>query len=110
MACFESIRAMALALPEAVEADHHGFPSVRVRGKIFCTFRADPQRMMVKLDLEDQTNLCAGHPELMSPVPGYWGRKGSTWVDYDRAHDALLATLLHLAWSNVAPKSLKATT
>lgn len=110
MASFESIRAMALALPEAAELDHHGFPSARVRGKIICTYRNDPPRLMVKLDPEDQANLCTGHPDLVSPVAGYWGRKGATYVDYPRADDALLATLLRLAWSNVAPKSLLAKT
>lgn len=107
MASFESIRALALALPEAMEADHHGFPSGRVRGKIFCTWRATPARLMVKLDPEDQRNLCEGHPELIAPVPGYWGRKGSTFVDYARADDALLTSLLTLAWIGVAPKSLR---
>ncbi len=106
MASFESIRAMALALPEAVEADHHGFPSARVRGKIFCTWRKDPARLMVKLDPEDQRNLAEGHPDLIAPVPGYWGRKGSTYVDYVRADDALIMALLKLAWSGVAPKRL----
>jgi hypothetical protein len=30
-------RELALALPEAVEQDHHGRPSFRVAGKIFAT-------------------------------------------------------------------------
>ena len=107
MASFESIRAMALAFPEAVEVDHHGFPSGRVRGKIYCTWRAAPARLMVKLDPEDQRNLCEGYPELIDPDPGYWGRKGSTFVDYAMADDALLAALLKLAWTGVAPKSLR---
>ena len=107
MASFESIRALALALPEAAEVDHHGFPSGRVCGKIFCSWHAEPARLMVKLDPEDQRNLCEGHPDLIAPVPGYWGRKGSAFVDYARADDALLATLLRLAWTGVAPKSLR---
>ncbi|MEJ0066142.1 MAG: MmcQ/YjbR family DNA-binding protein [Caulobacteraceae bacterium] len=37
MASPDDIRRLALALPEAVEADHHGMPSFRVRGKIFST-------------------------------------------------------------------------
>jgi hypothetical protein len=68
------IRAMALALPGAVEADHHGSPSFRRAEKIFCTLRGDGQRMMVKLDLEDQHNLCDGEDGAITPVPGSWGR------------------------------------
>ena len=78
-----------------------------MRGKIFCTWCAEPARLMVKLDPEDQRSLCEGHPDLIAPVPGYWGRKGSTFVDYAAADDALLANLLKLAWTGVASKSLR---
>jgi len=108
MADFESIRAAALALPEAVEADHFGAPSFRVAGKIFATLRAEPPRLMVKLDLEDQHNFSEGHPGVIAPVPGYWGRKGATFVDYERIDGPLAETLLRLAWTGVAPKRLRA--
>src|ERR1700692_3043981 len=78
----DDIRRLALALPEAVEADHHGLPSFRVVGKIFCTLREDRPRMMVKLTAEHQHNFTQAHPGAIEPVPGYWGRKGSTYVDY----------------------------
>jgi hypothetical protein len=107
MADHDAVRTLALALPEAAEADHHGFPSFRVAGKIFATLRRDPARLMVKLDPEDQRNLSEGHPGVIMPVPGYWGRKGSTFVDYEVADEALLRTLLRLAWSGVAPKPLR---
>ena len=98
----DDIRRIALALPEAVEADHHGMPSFRVAGKIFCTLHRDQPRAMVKLDAEDQANLAAGHPGLVEPVPGYWGRKGSTFICYERADEALV----RMAWSNLAPARL----
>ena len=107
MATPEDIRRLALALPEATETDHHGIPSFRVRGKIFCTLHRDPPRMMVKLDPEDRRNLSEGHPGVVEPVAGYWGRKGSTFVAYERADAALLATLLDMAWTNVAPARLR---
>jgi hypothetical protein len=106
MASFESIRTMALALPEAVEMDHYGFPSFRVAGKIFATLRREPVKLMVKLDTEDQRNLTEGHPGIIAPVPGYWGRKGSTFVDYAKADDELVSSLLRMAWAGVAPKRL----
>ncbi len=48
-----------------------------------------------------------GHPRTITPVPGYWGRKGSTFVDYVEADDELLRSLLHLAWAGVAPRRLQ---
>ena len=103
----DDVRTLALALPESVEADHHGFPSFRVRGKIFCTLRPGTSRLMVKLDGEDQRNFCEAHPEAIEPVPGYWGRKGSTFVDCSAVDEPTVVTLLRLAWTAVAPKSLR---
>ena len=74
----DDIRTWALALPESVEADHHGFPSFRVGGKIFCTLREDRLRVMVKLMAEHQHNFIEAQPGVIEPVPGYWGRKGAT--------------------------------
>jgi len=107
MATVDEIRALAMALPEAVEADHHGMPSFRVAGKIFSTIHVAHPRMMVKLDPEDQRNLTEGHPGVIEPVPGYWGRKGSTFIWYEAADPGLIESLLKLAWSGVAPKRLR---
>ena len=95
-----------MALPEVVEADHHGFPSFRVAGKIFCTLREDRPWLMVKLAAEDQHNFVEAHGGVVEPVPGYWGRKGATYVDTPAADEALIATLINLAWARVAPKRL----
>lgn len=88
-------------MPDAVEVDHHGIPSFRVRGKIFCTIHLKQPRLMVKLDPEDQRNLVEAHPEVVEAVPGFWGRKGSTFVAYEEAGDQLIETLLSLAHANV---------
>ena len=104
----DDISHMALALPEAEEAGHHGIPSFRVAGKIFSTIHLDHPRMMVKLAPEDQHNLTEAHPGVVEPVPGYWGRKGSTFVFFERANEALIKLVLDLAWRNVAPKRLAA--
>ncbi len=104
MPSHDKVRAIALEQTGAVEADHHGFPSFRVGGKIFATLRADPARLMVKLAPEDQHNLSEAHPGVIEPVPGYWGRKGATYVAYDRIDEALAVMLLRLAWSGVARK------
>jgi hypothetical protein len=103
----DDIRRLALSLPEAEEVDHHGIPSFRVAGKIFATIHIDHPRMMAKLAAEDQHNLSAGHPEVVEPVPGFWGRKGSTFIFFERAEETLVALALDLAWRNVAPKRLQ---
>jgi hypothetical protein len=107
MATPDDIRRLALALPEAVEADHFGMPSFRVRGRIFSTIHQDQPRMMVKLHPEDQRNLIEAHLGVVEPVPGYWGRKGSTFVRYEKADEALIAMLLEMAHAGLAPKSVR---
>lgn len=104
----DDVRLTALAQPEAYEADHHGMPSFRVGKKIFCTIHQDHPRAMLKLDPEDQRNLSAGRPDVIEPVPGYWGRNGSTFVWFERIDAADLADLMRMAWVQVAPKALQA--
>jgi hypothetical protein len=102
----DDIRAIALAMPEAVEADHHGFPSFRVGGKIFCTLREDGLRLMVKLTPEHQHNVVQAYAGAVEPVPGYWGRKGATFVDVSAVEISLIVTLVELSWAGVAPRRL----
>ena len=45
----DEARTIALSLSEAVEQDHHGRPSFRVRGRIFATLW-DPEHMNVMVD------------------------------------------------------------
>jgi hypothetical protein len=107
MPTYLTVRDIALAQPEAVEQDHHGFPSYRVGGKIFATLRANPPRLMVKLKADDQHNFVTAWPDEIAPVPGYWGRKGATFVAFEALDADLIATLIGLAWSGVAPTRLK---
>jgi len=100
----DQVRSLALALPEAAEGDDHGTPAFVVAGKIFCTLGAE--QVTIKLLAEDQENLVGGHPRVISPVDGYWGRKGWTQVRFGGADAETIAMLLALAWRVVAPKRL----
>lgn len=60
-------RQLALALPEAVEQDHHGFPSFRVAGRIFATLPS-PDRLRAMLDEH-------GIRSRLHPRPGYRKRE-----------------------------------
>lgn len=101
----EDVRRLALAQPEAFEADHHGMPSFRVGKKIFCTIHApEHHRCMVKLDPDTQAALTEAG--VVEPVPGYWGQKGSTFVYFETIEPERLETLIALAWREVAPKGL----
>jgi hypothetical protein len=75
-----------------------------VAKKIFCTLHDPEPRIMLKLDPEDQHILSDG--AVILPVPGAWGRKGSTFVYFEKLEPERLGDLMRLAWATVAPKRL----
>jgi hypothetical protein len=100
----EQARQLALALPEAVEQDHHGRPSFRVGGKIFAT-QWDAEHMNVMLDEGGILTAVDSEPETCEEV--WWGKRlAAVRVDLRRADAELLADLLADAWEGKAPKRL----
>jgi len=100
----EDARRLALALPEAVELDHHGRPSFRVDGKIFATLW-DGQHLNVMLDEGGILTAVQARPGTCSEV--WWGKRlAAVRVDLQQADEALLADLLADAWERRAPRRL----
>jgi hypothetical protein len=100
----EQARQLALALPEAVEQDHHGRPSFRVGGKIFATLW-DEEHMNVMLDEGGIRTAVQAEPEACAEV--WWGKRlAAVRVDLHRADAKLLATLLADAWETRSRRAL----
>jgi hypothetical protein len=99
-------RRIALSLPDAVEGAHMGHADFRVGGKIFATLgHPDPACGMVQLKPDQQALLVETSPKVFTPVPGGWGRQGSTHVRLAAADAATLKHALTMAWTNRAPKA-----
>ena len=99
------VRTAALALPEAVEQDHHGFPSFRVGGKIFATL-PDPGRLHVMLGPEESGAALAADPQACEEL--WWGKKLSgVRVHLADAEAGFVRDLLRQAWELRAPKRLR---
>ena len=99
-----AFRRAALAFPEADEQDHRGHPSFRVRDKIFATLWPTERRAVVKLTLEQQTDLVPSDPTAFSL--NAWSKQGWTNVHLDHVSAKECRELLDAAWRNVAPKKL----
>jgi hypothetical protein len=100
----DDARRVALALPEAVEQDHHGKPSFRVGGKIFATLW-DEEHLNVMLDEGGIMQAVQAYPEACSEV--MWGKRlAAVRVDLGRATKKMLAQMLREAWELRAPKRL----
>src|SRR3954453_2129466 len=100
----DTVRRLALALPETTEEDHHGRPSFRLRGKIFATLPVPHERAMLKLPRDEQRAISAAQPDVYAPVPGTWGERGSTLVELPGADEAELAELVEEDWGRLPPK------
>ena len=93
-------RELALALPDAVERDHHGRPSFRVQDRIFATLWSE-QRMNVMLDGEGILTAVAAHPGVCHEVR--WGKRlAAAGIDLERVDERDLAELLADAWERKA--------
>src|SRR6202000_2403164 len=60
---------------------------------------------MVKLTPEQQSVLVPAEPEIFRPVPGGWGKRGSTNVNLAASDPTTLKSALTMAWSNRLAKS-----
>ena len=100
------VRELALALPEAVEQDHHGRPSFRVAGRIFATLW-DDGHANVMLDEPGILTAVQARPDACEEV--WWGRRRSAVrVAIAQVDDVLLRELLSDAWERKAPRRLAA--
>ena len=97
----EQARALALALPEVTEADHHGRPSFRLGTTVLATLWA-PGILNVMVG-ESEARAAEGGPCSLL----WWGeRLSGVRVDLAAADAALVSDLLEEAWRRRAPARL----
>jgi hypothetical protein len=97
-------RRLALALPEAVEQDHHGKPSFRVGGAIFATLW-DERTLNAMLD-EDGIRT-AVHELAAACSERWWGKRlSAVQIDLVAIEAPQLRALLRDAWEHKAPARL----
>ena len=104
------LRAICLALPEAVEKETWGDPTFRVRDKIFALVRRGDGRLSFwcKAPEGSQMVLVGADPNRFF-VPPYVGHKGWVGVQLDPEPDwAEVAALVRRSYRLIAPKRLSA--
>ena len=98
------VRKIALALPEAVEQDHFGRPSFRVKGRIFATI-PDSEHLNVMIDAFDVDGVVRKYHTSCQEL--WWGKKLSgVRVNLRAATADLVGELMAAAWRRKAPRSL----
>lgn len=93
----------ALSVNGCVESAHMGHADFRLRDKIFSTLGyPNDTCAMVKLTPEQQQQFIGAHPEVFSPSPGAWGKKGSTKILLPTATQPVVCKALATAAKNIA--------
>ena len=101
----DRFRRIALTLPNAVEGSHQSHADFRVGKRIFATLGyPDDAWGMVKLTPEQQSVVVEAEPEIFRPVPGGWGKGGSTNVRLAKADPTTLRSALKMARDNIATR------
>lgn len=106
MVTIETARLLALSFPETDEHPHFDKKAFRVKKKIFATLDEKNKRMMVKLSPADQSVFCSFDKTVMYPVPGGWGRQGSTFIELRKVRKEMFRDAITMAFCTVAPPKL----
>lgn len=86
-------------MPEATEGSHFNVPDFRVGGKIFATLAYEKEGFgVLLLSPEQQAGMVADAPDVFSPVPGGWGKQGSTRVRLAKVKPDILESALRTAY------------
>src|ERR1017187_3172060 len=95
----DDFRRISLNLPDTAEGSHFNHADFRVGGKIFATLGLEREGFgVLLLTPEQQAGMGEDEPEIFSPVPGGWGRQGSTRVCMAKVTPDILEAALQTAW------------
>ena len=103
---FQTVRELALALPEVEESTSYGTPAFKVRGKLLARLKEDGETLVVKIDFDTQEILMRADPETFFLTDHYVGWP-TILVQLARVDRDDLAKLLEDSWRQNAPKRLR---
>jgi hypothetical protein len=102
-------RRVALSLEGAEEGSHMGAVDFRVGGRIFATLASESQGYgNLMLSPEVQADFVTEEPGIFLPIPGGWGKMGSTHIRLAEASEDILRGALLTAWQLRIEKNGKA--
>ncbi len=108
MADWETVREIALALPEAEDASGSR-PAFRVRGKLFAwkSRPRDGDALAVRVDPDEKQLILASNPDVYFETPHYHGYP-AVLIRLDQIDRDELAERIEDAWLTRVPKRLAA--
>jgi len=101
----DTVRRIALSMPDAEERETWETATFRVRNKIFVMFSEKERHLWVKSTHDEQTALVSMDEETFF-VPPYVGPSGWVGVVINRVDPSEMRELITEAWRMTAPKRL----
>lgn len=104
---YETVREIALALPQVEEGTCYGTPALRVKGKLLARLREDGETLVVHVDPFERDQLLSAHPETYY-LTDHYRPYPYVLVKLPLAEPEAVHELLENAWTLQAPKRLVA--
>jgi hypothetical protein len=104
---FDTVRKIALGMPDVEESTAYGSQALKVRGKLLACIptnkSAEPDSLMVRMDFDRRAELLAAAPDIYY-LPEHYVNYPSVLVRLSRIHPDALRDLLDMAWRFVTAK------
>ncbi|MEO6726268.1 MAG: MmcQ/YjbR family DNA-binding protein [Blastocatellia bacterium] len=102
---FETVRQLALALPEVEEGTSYGTPAFKVKKKMIARLREDNDSLVVRIDLLKRDILMNVEPETFY-ITEHYRNYPAMLVRLSSVRQEVLRDLLEQAWRLEAPQRL----
>lgn len=106
MDSIETVKELALSLPETTEEPHFDKIAFKIRKRIYATYDTKEQSVNVKLSEIDQDVFCKLGKGSIYPVANKWGKQGWTSIDLKSVDPTLFKDAFITAYCELAPKKL----
>jgi len=107
---FDTVRKIALQLPEVEDSSAYGSPAFKVRGKLLACIAinksAEPGSLVVRLDFDRRAELIETAPDIYY-LTDHYVNYPSVLVRLSRIEPDALKDLLGMAWRFVTAKTLR---
>jgi len=101
---YDSVRKLALTLPNVEESTSYGTPALKVKGKLFVRWRTedDPDTIALKMPIEQRDEMISTDPETYFITDHY---RNYPWilVRLSKVHPDALPELVQIGYSNALP-------
>jgi hypothetical protein len=103
---WDDVTQIGARFPEVEVSTSYGTPALKVRGKLLCRMRTDPDALVLRvIDMGEREALLQGEPQVFFTTPHYDGYP-YVLVRLETADRVELAELIEDVWRLRAPKRL----